>query len=38
MVLNWWVDGSSALAAREVDDLFLALVLRDRRAMFTMRR
>ncbi len=27
LVLNWWVDGPSPLAAREVDDLFLALVL-----------
>jgi AcrR family transcriptional regulator len=27
LVLNWWVDGSSPLAPREVDDLFLALVL-----------
>ena len=26
LVLNWWVDSRSPLSAREVDDLFLALV------------
>lgn len=26
LVLNWWVQSRSALSAREVDDLFLALV------------
>jgi len=27
LVLNWWVESSSPLSAREVDDLFLALVV-----------
>jgi AcrR family transcriptional regulator len=27
LVLNWWVESRSALSAREVDDLFLALVV-----------
>jgi AcrR family transcriptional regulator len=27
LVLNWWVESRSALSAREVDDLFLALVI-----------
>jgi AcrR family transcriptional regulator len=27
LVLNWWVDSRSDLSAREVDDLFLALVV-----------
>ena len=27
LVLNWWVESKSALSAREVDDLFLALVV-----------
>ena len=27
LVLNWWVESSSPLTAREVDDLFLALVV-----------
>ena len=27
LVLNWWVDGQSRLSAREVDDVFLALVV-----------
>jgi AcrR family transcriptional regulator len=27
LVLNWWVESASALSAREIDDVFLALVL-----------
>ena len=27
LVLNWWVESDSALSAREVDDVFLSLVL-----------
>jgi hypothetical protein len=27
LVLNWWVESSSPLSAREVDDVFLALVV-----------
>lgn len=27
LVLNWWVDSAKALSAREVDDVFLSLVL-----------
>ena len=27
LVLNWWVESRSALSAREVDDVFLALVV-----------
>jgi hypothetical protein len=27
LVLNWWVESRSPLSAREVDDVFLALVV-----------
>ena len=27
LVLNWWVESRSGLSAREVDDVFLALVV-----------